>query len=316
MMKGKVKSNRIGKSASKFFMLLIVVILEINSYICILLIYINMRKKELNEIELQQMYESGLSCQKIADKLNVSESTISKRLKLLGVLKRTNKEYRKTKSFNENFFEYIDTESKAYWLGFFFADGTVYKHGNQSCISLKVCDKEVCDKFITAINGNFSTKAYNNRGSKIYHVDLTSDQMFLDLNKHGCVQNKSLVLQFPTISNSLISHFIRGYFDGDGSVFIINKKNYNKTNSIYTSLGISICSTFEFLTKMNSYLPIRYSINKEMRRKTNTWVLRTSGSNKAKIFLDYIYQNATIYLSRKYNKYIEYNNNKKDVQRL
>ena len=94
--------------------------------------------------------------------------------------------------------------------------------------------------------------------------------MFSDLNKHGCIQNKSLVLQFPTISNSLIPHFIRGYFDGDGSVFILNKKNYNKTNSIYTALGICICGTFEFLTKMNSYLPIRYSINKENRRKTNT----------------------------------------------
>lgn len=59
----------------------------------------------------------------------------------------------------------------------------------------------------------------------VYCVHLTSDNMFVDLCKHGCVPNKSLILTFPrTIPDNLIHHFIRGYFDGDGSVFILNKK--------------------------------------------------------------------------------------------
>lgn len=242
-----------------------------------------------------------------------------KKLINLGVKKRSNKEYRRTMFFNENFFETIDTEEKAYFLGFMYADGTVYKHGNQSCISLKVMDKEVCDNFIKVLEGNFKTKSYDRKDSnkQIHHVDLTSDKMFFDLNNHGCVQNKSLILKFPTtISSELISHFIRGYFDGDGSVFIGNKKNYNNTTTQYKSLGISICGTFEFLTEMNKNLPDNYKINKEKRKESNTWTLRTSGSKKSKKFLDYIYKDSTIYLTRKYNKYIEYYEEEKDVQRL
>lgn len=214
--------------------------------------------------------------------------------------------------FNEDFFEIIDNEPKAYWLGFMFADGSIHKHGNQSCISLKVTDKEVCDNFIIALEGNFETKKYTYKNNKdtpsyIYHVDLTSDKMFEDLNNLGCVQNKSLILEFPNnIPDDLVHHFIRGYFDGDGTVYISNKKNYNNTNTVYTALGIGICGTYEFLTKLNTFLPEDYKIDKEKRTNTNTWTLRTSGSLKSKKFLEYIYKDATIYLSRKYNKYIEF----------
>lgn len=49
--------------------------------------------------------------------------------------------------------------------------------------------------------------------------------MFGDLSKHGCVPNKSLILKFPTtLPNELVNDFIRGYFDGDGSVYINNKR--------------------------------------------------------------------------------------------
>ena len=61
-------------------------------------------------------------------------------------------------------------------------------------------------------------KNYNNK--YIFGAHITSDKMFSDLCKHGCVPNKSLILTFPVITEELIPHFIRGYFDGDGGITI------------------------------------------------------------------------------------------------
>jgi intein/homing endonuclease len=50
-------------------------------------------------------------------------------------------------------------------------------------------------------------------------IRLYGKKLHDDLVKHGCVEKKSLILQFPKdLSQELISHFVRGYFDGDGCI--------------------------------------------------------------------------------------------------
>jgi len=247
------------------------------------------------------LYNTGLSCQKIANQLNVSESFINKKLKELNIIKRSNSIYRR-RSWNENFFNVIDTEEKAYWLGFLYADGCVHdKPNGQKLITLCVKDKEVIEKFIKSLNGDFTVKQYND----IYGVYLTSDIMFNDLGKLGCVPKKSLNLKFPNINNDYINHFIRGYFDGDGSVFICNPKNYNNTNTIYKSIGIGICGTYEMLSVLANYAPINFP-KKDKRKLSNIWYSSTSGTNKAASFYNYLYNDATIWLDRKKNKFENY----------
>lgn len=114
----------------------------------------------------------------------------------------------------------------------------------------------------------------NNIGGNVYGVHLTSDKMFNDLCSHGCVPNKSLVLTFPKdIPENLIHHFIRGYFDGDGSVFILNHKwiKNPKTNPVVCyreTLGVGFNGTKEFLSGLNTNFNIG-TIAKEKRRTTN-----------------------------------------------
>lgn len=262
-----------------------------------------MKKYQIDDEELIQMYQTGLSCQKIANKLEVSESFISKKLVNLNVKKRDNKYYRKRK-FNDNFFDIIDTEDKAYWLGFLYADGCVrIRNKNQYIISFAVKDKEIIEKFINSIEADFSVKTYN----EVHCVNLTSKIMFESLFKHGCIPNKSLVLKFPTtIKYELISHFVRGYFDGDGSVYYTNPKNNNKTKTIYKNISINICGTIEFLTELNSVLSLNCSIYKEKRRLTNTYSLRLSGTNKCKKFYEFTYLNSNLFLTRKKEKFENY----------
>jgi intein-encoded DNA endonuclease-like protein len=260
-----------------------------------------MKKLNISNSSIIDLYNAGLSCQKIANQMNVSESFISKKLKELNITKRSNSIYRR-RTWNENFFNSITTEKQAYWLGFLYADGCVHdKPNGQKLISLVVKDKEVIEKFIKALNGDFEVKCY----SENYGIYLTSKIMFNDLCKLGCVPRKSLNLKFPIIDENLVHHFIRGYFDGDGTVFICNPKNYNKTNTVYKSIGIGMCGTYELLSILAKHAPINIP-KKDKRKQGNIWYSSISGTNKALTFYNYLYKDATIWLDRKKNKFENY----------
>jgi hypothetical protein len=257
-----------------------------------------MKKLIILNSTIIDLYNTGLSCQKIANQLNVSESFISKKLKELNITKRSNSIYRR-RPWNENFFNKIDNEEKAYWLGFLYADGCVHdKPNGQKLTTLVVKDEEVIEKFIKALKGNFKVKKYKDT----YGVYLTSKIMFDDLCKLGCVPRKSLILKFPTINSKLIPHFIRGYFDGDGSVYTYTRKGKIKD---YKGIGVGICGTEELLKTLVQYAPINLP-KKDKRKLCNVWYSSLSGPNKTLFFYNYLYKDASVWLDRKKNKFENY----------
>lgn len=128
--------------------------------------------------------------------------------------------------------------------------------------------------------------------------DIANQYMSNQLSSLGMIPNKSLVLEFPQWMNEeLYSHFIRGYFDGDGYV----SSNYNNAK-------LSIISTKSFCEKVKDILYKDLGINAciylcHKNESTTTRTLQISGRNQIKKFLDYIYNNANLYLNRKYNIY-------------
>jgi hypothetical protein len=259
-----------------------------------------MKKLVIPIEEVILMYNQGLSCIKIAAIFKCSESFINKKIAQQNITKRIGGSYRR--SYDQHFFNSVDTESKAYWLGFLYADGCVqHKPTGQKIISLAVKDKEVIDKFIEAVKGDFTTKTYKD----VHTVHLTSTMMFDSLVNHGCIPRKSLVLKFPNLPDNLVNHFMRGYFDGDGSVFITHPKNHNKTNTVYKSIGVGICGTEEFLSTYNKYLGFNEA-KKDKRKEGNVWYLSASGTKKIKQFYDFIYRDATVFLTRKKDKFENY----------
>lgn len=257
-----------------------------------------MKKLSIPNNSIIDLYNTGLSCQKIANQLNVSESFINKKLEELNITKRSNSIYRR-RPWNENFFNKIDIEEKAYWLGFLYADGCVHdKPNGQKLITLVVKDKEVIEKFIKALKGDFKVKQYKDT----YGVYLTSKIMFDDLCKLGCVPRKSLILKFPKINSKLIPHFIRGYFDGDGSVYTYTLKGKIKD---YKGIGIGICGTEELLKSLVQYAPINIP-KKDKRKLGNVWYSSSSGPNKTLAFYNYLYKDAIVWLDRKKNKFENY----------
>lgn len=201
------------------------------------------------------------------------------------------------------FFNKIDTEEKAYWLGFLMADG--YVSGNKVGLALSDSDFSHLEKYKKAINSNAKISTYQSSGysnSKYCRILIFSSKMSEDLIRHGCVEHKSLILKFPNFEDeNLIRHFVRGYFDGDGSLIVTDK-----------TFGIKICGTFEFLNTLIDYLnkniknyAFNYTVyqSKKMKGKNN-YYLSFGGKYKVYNIAKWLYENSTIFLERKYMKFV------------
>lgn len=122
---------------------------------------------------------------------------------------------------NENYFEVIDTNEKAYWLGFLYADGYIGKRNEKLQICLSVKDESHLDKFITCIGAELSDKRffgpYKTSGKQV-HWYTRNRKIVNDLVKLGCTNKKSHNIRFPKLdSYNLNCAFLLGYYDGDGT---------------------------------------------------------------------------------------------------
>lgn len=260
-------------------------------------------KDEIIDLYINQK----LSVLKIADKLNISRDCIYDGLKSWKIDRRSFKEMSHFKA-NYKFFNKIDSEEKAYWLGFMYADGFI----TSDCIglALKITDKSHIEKFKIALDSNHSINDYENNSKSKYgntkysrllfkSVELTNDLINL-----GCVNNKSLILKFPSyeqVPQKFIKDFIRGYFDGDGSIVL--SKN---------SINFKICGTKEFLTgvidelnKNISNYEFKYQLYKRKNDNKNNYYLSFGGRLKTLAVVSWMYENSNIYLDRKYELYLK-----------
>lgn len=260
--------------------------------------------------KIVKMYvEEKLSTPKIGKIMNCSYNKIVRILDEFGI-KRINNGLRKYK-LDENYFDIIDTPNKAYILGLFFADGCNFPPKRTVFISLQESDKDLLEKIRNEIHSECPLKfvdqskreangyTYNN----MYTLNMYSAHMCSALEKLGAVKNKSLILEYPNIPPELQSHFLRGYFDGDGSIHQYIKSENNK------QITLTFTSTKNFCEKakeiIENTLGIHCAIYDSSCHNGITKVLTITGS-AAKKLLNWMYNDADLYLERKYNRYIEY----------
>ena len=198
-------------------------------------------------------------------------------------------------------FEIIDTEEKAYWLGFLYADGSVGSTDNRIELGLAEKDLNHIEKFKEFIG--VPNKISYRPQTKSYRYIFKSIPCKEDLIKQGCMPKKSLILKFPTeqqVPNYLIKHFIRGYFDGDGW--------FSNTSSCFQ---VGIIGTEDFIKGFLNIIEIQNKNNKifTVHREDGAKRYVFSGLNDVTNFLNWIYKDATIYLDRKYNHYLDFINN-------
>ncbi len=213
--------------------------------------------------------------------------------------------------FNENYFEIIDSEHKAYWLGFMYADGNVYvrksRNGNTKGASIEITlkreDEYQLYNFIDCIEGkNLEVKKREVLlNGNIYfasRVVLGSIKMARDLIDKGCMPNKSLILQFPRcLTSGLLPHFIRGYIDGDGCIAF---GVYDKSSSFH----VSLVGTYDFLTGVKNTLKNNHINSYDIKpEKSKAFSLTIGARDNLVNLYNYIYKDATIFLDRKIDKF-------------
>lgn len=197
-------------------------------------------------------------------------------------------------SYNNEAFKNIDTEDKAYWLGFMYADGYVSKNVDKFALSLAEKDKNHVGEFRDFIVPDRELEYQE--GQKSYRITISSKEITADLVSKGCTPQKSLTLQPPpegAIPDQLVRHFIRGYFDGDGSAML--KKNGSR-------VCISILGTESMLEFIVSYfksqgVACRSKIRKPKEYNAYVWA-DESTSDIMKIY-HLLYDESTIFLDRK-----------------
>lgn len=268
------------------------------------------RDTKLSEQELQeikQKVDSNYSLELICSEYNISMASLLRRIQ--------NNKWEKGRrkniyNFNEHYFDNIDDEHKAYWLGFLTADGYILSarhregrpHESQSFgFSISMKDKELFDYFKQDLEATNPVNVYKNSGSfnatnYCGRILLTSQHTVDTLKKYGIVENKTFITTMPEIEEHLIPAWIRGYSDGDGSI------SRDKNNR----LSWGLCGTKELLTGIQEFFGFNYKLSQRFpERHNNNWSLKVAGWINVPSALSIIYKDATIYLKRKYDKYVE-----------
>lgn len=211
------------------------------------------------------------------------------------------------------YFEKIDNEHKAYWLGFLYADGCIgevkrdnYVKSIMLRLTLQTEDKNHLIKFNKDINSDYKIKDSLIKSKYLAStVTITNTEFCKYLINNGCTPRKSLTLTFPRkniVSKDLVRHFIRGYFDGDGCVSITKRGDCQ----------ISFIGTSKFLNSIN------YIVNKEIGlpkkklvpdKRSNAISIKWSKKYDVNLWYNYLYKDATVYLDRKYEKFQIFLNN-------
>ena len=254
------------------------------------------RNKNLinNKDLIIKMYEvDRISTAAIGKKFNVTDHTVSNYLKSLGC--NVSRKRSRTPILS-NYFEKIDTQNKAYFLGLIAADGSVFQCNKGKIVfSISLIDKDLLDLLSIEICGSDKLvrevkRKYRDGSSKMYEIKFSDEIFTNNLISNGILINKTFTLDFPNIDEEFISHYIRGYLDGDGTVYKFSGK-----------LFIAFYGNKIFIPKLRDYLfnnnilETKYAIID----RGNHCSIHISSKKANLSMYNYIYNNSNIYLKRK-----------------
>lgn len=255
-----------------------------------------MNKKGIKLEKILGLYNQGLNPAQIAETLNCTRTNIGRRLKKAGIIyKRDYSLARYSRSgrykVNESYFETINTEGKAYFLGLMYSDGSVLKTG----FYLKLKDEDVIQLFKQELNAEEPIKRIE-KPWDAYIIQIYSKKLSQHLINHGCIPNKTRVIQVPELREDLYRHFIRGFFDGDGCLQLQDK--------IYHCRFDLTSASKIFLEQLRPIISSHSKTNGHLgkEKKYEVWHLNYSGHQVIDI-LDWLYKDSHFYLKRKYVKY-------------
>lgn len=264
-----------------------------------------------DELEFVKRNYMEMKTRDIAMQLNRTMNSIELKAARMGM-----KKYPYTCDYH--YFDEIDTEEKAYWLGFLTADGWISRNEENNAgaigIELQYGDINHLKKFNKSIGGNYQiTDRWRpcslSESNKEHHtcvIRIFSITMYESLVKKGFTNNKTYNFKIPYIKPDLIRHYMRGYFDGDGCFTFTNKSFHINFITASEALRNDLIE----ILKKKKYSPIEETYVDDFN--TTMYKVHLYKNLERLDFLAWIYENCSIYLDRKYKKYLKvkecYNN--------
>ncbi len=268
-----------------------------------------MTNEEKSDI-IQEYLETGISCLELGKKFGYHRDSIYDMLRKNNI--DTTISRHKIYDINQHYFDVIDTEEKAYILGFLYADGCNSDRGSIS-ISLQYRDIDILEKIKSNLNSThpiskFIRKENDKNRQDVANLVICNVHMSRQLTKLGCWPRKSLTLEPPIeeqVPKYLLRHWLRGVWDGDGCHYIYYRKG------LRPDCLCGVISTLNVCNFISTLLKNEIGINSHIACKNNnvtTRQLQVSGNKQVMKFMSWLYRDATIYLDRKFFKCQEIQN--------
>ena len=246
----------------------------------------------------------GISKNKLKEEYRVSEGTIKRALIRNNIALRSIQETNKTKyEINHHFFNLKNqTADSNYILGLLASDGWVGAKDNCICIELQQEDRQILEDINQILKNSRPVKDYiRTNGFKNCKLYFFSKEIKNDLKEYDIIPNKTYQQLNFTKNIRFISSFIRGFFDGDGSITSAN-------GGIRWQLDGTSKETF---LSIQVFFKENYQIDLTLVETTDEsctiprYRLYTYGREKCKKIFDILYEDANLKLNRKYNKFLE-----------
>lgn len=207
--------------------------------------------------------------------------------------------------FDENFFKNWSPEM-AYIVGVIAADGEVYinKLYNKYDLEITSIDIDWLDEIRKVMKAEHpmykrTYQGKNGKRSLVFRLRIGSKKLVNDLLKIGITPRKSLTLKFPTIPDQYLSHFVRGFFDGDGNIWAYMRKNR-------PCLQLSFCGTKDFLITLNKVIKSKVGCAAKNVNKIGNICRLRYNTREAEAVLRWMYHDMTLYLLRKYQEVLSF----------
>lgn len=266
------------------------------------LIKITKRKNEVEQI--CNLYKSGMFPEKISEIMDID-------LRRVYNVSARNKLFNKNdirmsptthKNKNDSFFDKIDNEAAAYFVGLLLSDGCIKTEGNGVSLALTESDGYIVEKLSNLILGFNNVKIYNYKNGKLNvrpraQLSIYSKRIKERLIEIGLTPKKSLTVEAPIdfIEPSVFHHFLRGLWDGDGC--------WTKQNVCYLIGSTKCCKQLqEHLNKLGYKCNYREAFN---INQTLMGFIHFTAQEQTVKFGDWLYSDATIFLTRKKDKYLK-----------
>lgn len=280
-----------------------------------------MRRSGLTSETIRQAYENGTTPKDLAKQYGLNLQAIYYHLR--GASKDAHKENRgvirhgpreklqdtlvrkRVYTLNQHYFDTIDTEEKAYFFGLLCADGSIHRNGYVVSIELQAPDVAILDALKVAAGSNHpyyvSENSKKNPGwQDTNKLTWGSKWMAMKLAEQGMMWNKTQNLIFPTsVPPALVRHFVRGYFDGNGSIFEATNGGQHKS-----AWAITISSTNAFNEAVAKIMADECGVTYHMKDQNGTnGSVRVDGRFQVAKVGEWLYEGATVWMARKREKF-------------